>query len=431
MTIHAIIGYLIVIVLMYCLIKGKAAPIPLFCFIPIVGAFIAGYSALQINGFVVKGMGTVLSTAVLLSFSVIYFVIMNELGIFDPIVDWLVKKAGTNVVAVTVVTAIVAILSHIDGATATTVLITVPSMLPLYKRLKISPLVLLTIVTLGMGVMNLLPWGGPTARVAAVLGVDANELWRALIPTQIFGAVCTIVVAAILGISAKKRGAGQNLEVEDADGQKEFVQRTYTKRSAFNLVLTLVLIGLLSWGKVQAYILFMFATGIALLANYPTLKAQDEAIKKGATPAFLIAATMMAAGVFVGILNQTPMMKDMASVFIAAFPAFLLKYIHIIVGFLGAPIGMATGTDAFFFGIVPLVIAAAKSAGVSAESVGFASLLGKNVGLMISPLTPATFMAIGLANVELKDHIRFAFPWVMLISGLTLAFGVVTGLIGI
>ncbi len=75
-------------------------------------------------------------------------------------------------IAVTVVTAVIATIAHLDGTTAVTVLITIPSMYPVYKKMKIDPRILLCLTGACMGVMNLLPWGGPTARAATVLEMD-------------------------------------------------------------------------------------------------------------------------------------------------------------------------------------------------------------------------------------------------------------------
>ena len=50
-------------------------------------------------------------------------------------------------------------------------------MLPIYQRLGMSRLTLTACVGLGAGAMNMLPWGGPTARAAATVGVEANEVW--------------------------------------------------------------------------------------------------------------------------------------------------------------------------------------------------------------------------------------------------------------
>ncbi len=70
-----------------------------------------------------------------------------------------------------------------------------------------------------MGVMNLLPWGGPVARAATVLAMDANELWHILIPIQIVGFLVNIGVAVLLGMFAVKQGAGsgkgEEIEVDE------------------------------------------------------------------------------------------------------------------------------------------------------------------------------------------------------------------------
>ena len=47
------------------------------------------------------GVGKTWSTAVLFIFSIVYFSMMGDMGLFDPMVNWLVKKAGSNIVMVT------------------------------------------------------------------------------------------------------------------------------------------------------------------------------------------------------------------------------------------------------------------------------------------------------------------------------------------
>ncbi|WP_347875874.1 SLC13 family permease [Rhodococcus sp. (in: high G+C Gram-positive bacteria)] len=104
-----------------------------------------------------------------------------------------------------VATTALAVVAHLDGAGATTFLIAVPAMLPIYERLGMSRLVLATCVGLGAGVMNMVPWGGPTARAAATLGVDANELWVPLIPAQIAGVAYALGAAYYLGRRERTR----------------------------------------------------------------------------------------------------------------------------------------------------------------------------------------------------------------------------------
>lgn len=118
----------------------------------------------------------------------------------------------------------IATIAHLDGTTAVTVLITIPAMYPVYKKMKIDPRILLCLTGACMGVMNLLPWGGLTARAATVLEMDATELWHMLIPLQIVGLVMNILLAVVLGMFAIKHGAGlgkgEEIE-EDAKEKKE------------------------------------------------------------------------------------------------------------------------------------------------------------------------------------------------------------------
>lgn len=429
----AIVGYVMITVMMYLLMKGKATPIPLFIILPIVGALFAGYSMMETNVFIKAGVATVTSNAVLFLFSVIYFGIMNDLGIFDPVVNFLLKVAGNNVVAITVATAIIGVIGHLDGATATTVLITVPTLLPIYKKLNMRPFPLLTLTAAAMGFMNLVPWGGPTARVAAVTGLDATYLWHRLIPIQGVALAAVLILAVILGLQEKRLGAGLAAggsagltpDISSANGKENI----FKNKLVFNLALTVALIGLLFWGKFLSYMVFMLATAIAVVVNFDGQKAQEAALKKHAPAAFLIAGTMLASGVLVGVLSESKILTEMATLLLNVLPGIFARYLHIIMGILGMPIGMVLGTDAFFYGLLPLCIEVGTKYGVTAENMGLAMLLGKNVGLLISPLVPATYLAIGLADVDLREHIKFSFPYLLVISGVMVLSGLVMGII--
>ena len=204
----AFIGFAMIILIVVLLLKGKMSPIVVLAVVPTVAALLLGFGPQEIGGFIKDGIGTTTSNGILFIFSVIYFGVMSDTGMFDVIVNFLVKLAGNNVIAVTVATAIIATIAHLDGTTATTVLITIPALYPVYKSMKIDGRILLCLTGACMGVMNLLPWGGPVARAATVLQMDANELWHILIPIQIVGLVFNIVVAVLLGMLAIKQGAG-------------------------------------------------------------------------------------------------------------------------------------------------------------------------------------------------------------------------------
>lgn len=428
----AFVGFIMIALIVLLLLKGKMSPIVVLTLIPTAAALLLGYGPVEVAGFIKEGIGTTTSNGILFIFSVIYFGIMSDTGMFDVIVNFLVKKAGNNVIAVTVATAVIATIAHLDGTTATTVLITIPALYPVYKAMKIDAKILLCLTGACMGVMNLLPWGGPVARAATVLAMDANELWHILIPIQIVGLIVNISLAVLLGILAVKQGAGTGKGEKVVMDQKQKDEEETLRRPKlliFNLLLTILLIGVLSVGLVTSYVAFLIALCLALAVNYPSLKTQDKLIKKHAPSALIISATLFSAGAMVGIFDSTGMLTEMANAIMGIIPGFLGQFIHIIFGILALPLGLCIGTDAYFYGIMPLVMQVGKTYGVASLNTALTMIIGKNLALMVSPLVPATYLAIGLTDTELNDHMKFSIPPYWAVSILMLFIGVIIGII--
>ena len=57
-------------------------------------------------------------TAILFIFSVCYFSVMNDAGLFEPLVKGLVKMAGSNITLIMIATSLIAVVAHLDGACA-------------------------------------------------------------------------------------------------------------------------------------------------------------------------------------------------------------------------------------------------------------------------------------------------------------------------
>lgn len=428
----ALVGFIMIIAIVVLLLKGKMSPIVVLTVIPTIAALILGFNPIEVAGYIKDGIGTTTSNGILFIFSVIYFGVMSDTGMFDVIVNGLVKLAGKSVIAVTVATAVIATIAHMDGTTATTVLITIPAMYPVYKRMNIDTRILVCLTGACMGVMNLLPWGGPVARAATVLQMDANELWRVLIPIQILGFFANIVVAVLLGMLAIKQGAGAGKGVtvevdEKAKAEEDALRRP--KLLIVNIALTVALIAILSMDLITSYVAFLIFLCVALAINYPDLKLQDKLVKKHAPSALIISATLFSAGAMVGIFDGTGMLTEMANTIIAIIPDFMGGFLHIIFGVLALPLGLCIGTDAYFYGIMPLVIEVGSTYGIPAMATASAMIIGKNLALLVSPLTPATYLAIGLTNTELKDHMKFSIPWYWIVSIVMLIFAVILGVV--
>lgn len=432
----AIVGFLMLAIIMIMLFKSKTIPLVLFIIVPVVAAFVAGFSIPEVVGFIEKGVGKVSKMSILFIFSVTFFGILSDAGMFDYLVSKLVKKAGKNLIIIAVVTAIVAIFSHLDGATVTTVLVTVPALLPLYKKLNIRPHLLLLIIGCGMGVMNLLPWGGPVAREAAVLGMDPNELWHILIPIQILGIIATIALAVVMMLrEIKYHGAGKissehvSMDEEEKETKDEIEKLKRPKLIAFNFILTGAVLVILLMDIFPTYFVFMFGCSVALFVNYPDVKDQKARIKAHAPAALDVAAVMLAAGVLVGILGKSGMLEAMTVPLLSIIPPIIAQKLHILMGFIALPLGTLLGTDSYFYGLLPLCIKVGENYNITPLTMGVAMIIGKNLSLLVSPLVPATYLGIGLTNLDLKEHIKYSIVPLWIVGAIMLIFAILIGMV--
>lgn len=368
-----IAGFVLIGLVVYCLVSSKMNAIPIFVAFPILIALLCGFGPAEVFAFVKKGVSTTMTTAILFLFSIVYFGLMNDVGMFDPLMNFLSKKAGSNIVLVTLATGIIATIAHLDGTTAGTCLITVPAMLPLYKKLHIRPVVLCCIVSAAISIMNLTPWGGPVARTAIILKTDAAILWHELLPLQAVGLVIVAAFCIYMGLLEKKRGAGitptgraAELSEDMGGASNDAPADPSLKRPKLvwvNWFVTLVVILLMCFTKIPLYGAFMIGLAAALILNFQGSSAQANAVKRHASAALLTPMILLTTGVFLGVLEGTGMMKAMANILIGIMPNAVGPKLATVMGCLSVPFGMMLGTDSFFFGFMPLCIGVAENSG--------------------------------------------------------------------
>lgn len=438
-SVLALLGFLTIIAIIVLLLRNVTVPALAFVGVSTVTTVIlvatGTFTVADMGKFIKAGVADVHGTAALFIFSVMFFGIMTDVGMFDKVINALMKRVGNNVVGVALMACVIACIGHLDGGGASTFLITIPAMLPVYKRLHMRRTTLLLICVTAMGVMNLLPWGGPTMRSASVLGIEANVLWKQLIPMQGVGIVIAFVTAIFWGMVEKKRIATMGGEVLDADSQGEAESAETRNELArpqffvFNVLLTLAVILSLVFLSVPSYFIFMIGCVLALFVNYPGAKLQNKIIRSHSGPALMMASTILAAGVFLGVLEQSGIMDHMAQAMASVIPTPLGRYLPLIIGFFSVPLTLLFCTDSYFYGLLPVLISIGNTFGVNPVHIAIAMVVCRNCATFISPVVPATFLGVGLAGVEIKDHIKSSFFWiwgvslVCLVSGL--AFGVI------
>lgn len=441
-TLLAVLGFITIVLVIVLLLKNVTTPAMAFISVSTLAAIVlvatGSFSISEVGDFIKKGVNSTSPTACLFLFSVVFFGIMTDAGMFDKIIGALLKRVGSNVMGVAIMTCIVAMIAHLDGAGAATFLITVPAMLPIYKKLHMRRTTLLLICVTAMGVMNLMPWGGPTMRAASVLAVDANDLWMKILPMQVVGIVIAFLTAIFWGRVEVKRGAGLNgklaqsgEDVEEDDEETEGTKDTSLARPqffAFNLILTLaVIVGLIVL-DVPTYLVFMVGCALALFVNYRGSKLQGKVIKRHADSAIMMASTLFGAGVFLGVLEDSNIMDAMANILAGCMPAAMGPFLPILIGVLSAPLALAFSTDAYFYGLLPVLISVGNAFNVDPVQTAIAMVVCRNCAAFISPNVPATFLGCGLAGIDIKDHIKATFLWVWGVSAICLFAGVLFGI---
>jgi citrate-Mg2+:H+ or citrate-Ca2+:H+ symporter, CitMHS family len=447
------LGFSMIAVFMYLILAKRLTPTLALVLVPLAFALVVtatGISAPTEDGVVDSIMDSIKSfapTAALLFFAIIFFGTMIDVGLFDPLIRFVLKAVRNDPVRLVVFTAVLAGVVSLDGDGSTTFIITVSALLPIYLKLGMSPVVLTVVANLANGVLNILPWGGPTVRAATVLDVSPSELFNPMVPGMVLGIVTVIVLAYFLGRSERRRllASGRTLERvaesmrkvpvgagvggsagtgpvgDDArnDGgdrpaddaaHADIVSSLDPNRPTlrpkliwFNLGLTVALLTLLGLDILPLALVFIAATAVALVVNFPKQDDQVAAIKSHASSIVSVVAMVFAAAVLVGVLSGTGMVTAMANGIVAAVPPALGPWFAVITGVLSMPLTFFLTNDAFYFGILPILTEAAGHYGIAPVEMARASIIGQPVH-MTSPLVPALLLLVSLARVNLADH---------------------------
>ncbi|WCS23818.1 citrate:proton symporter [Methylobacterium sp. NMS14P] len=424
----ALLGLCTIALLLAVILTKRMSPLVALIVIPVAAALIGGFG-FDTGKFVLAGLQSLAGVVGMFVFAILFFGIVSDAGMLDPIIDRILARVGTRPTRIVPGTTLLALLIHLDGSGAVTFLITIPAMLPLYDRVGIDRRVLACAASMAAGV-NFLPWTGPMIRASAALKLPIPEIFSPLVPVQAVGLVFIFAVSYWLGLREERRLAlvpGAAGSAGSAPGPAPSArtlsdaERTLRRPERFwiNIVLTVAVLGTMVFlaEKVPPALMFMLGTALALVINYPQVDAQRQRIDAHARAAILMASILLAAGVFTGIMQGTGMLKAMAQTAVTFVPPEMGRHIPFALGLVSMPLSMLFDPDSFYFGVLPVVAEVAHQLGVPPVQVAQGALLGQmTTGFPVSPLTPATFLVCGLTGVDLADHQKFTFPFLLAAS---------------
>lgn len=468
-----ILGFAMIATFLVLIMMKKMSPIAALVLIPALFCVAVGKGA-HLGDYVIEGVGNLAPTAAMLMFAIVYFGVMIDVGLFDPIVRGILRFCKADPMRIVVGTAVLAAIVSLDGDGSTTFMITVSAMYPLYKRLKMSLVVMTGVAATANGVMNTLPWGGPTARAATALKLDAGDIFVPMIPALGVGLLAVVLLAVVLGRRERKRlgtltlddalttpavtetetvlvaaGGGDRLHKstggagtgeteseseaseESEDGFKGLDPHRATLRPKlywFNAALTIALLTAMIMEVMPIPVLFLLGAALALTVNFPHMPDQRARIAAHADNVLNVSGMVFAAAVFTGVLTGTGMVDHMADWLVGAIPEGMGPHMALVTGVLSIPLTYFMSNDGFYFGVVPVLAEAGAAHGVSPLEIARASLVGQPLH-MSSPLVPAVYVLVGMAKVEFGDHTRFTVKWAALTSLVVLGAGLLFGII--
>lgn len=432
----AVTGLSVIIILQMLVLTNRTSPLVALILVPVTAAVFLGLGG-AIPGFAISGISKIAPVAGMFVFAILFFGLMTELGLLAPLVSLILKAVGERPSRITVGTALLALIIHLDGSGAVCFLVTIPAMRPLYDRLGMDRRVLACTASMAAGI-NFLPWTGPTLRASAAIGVPVGEIFSPMIGVQAAGLVFMFAAAWWLGRREERRLAMHPPVVSGGPAPPADISLdaapaappVWSVRYMMNALIMLVVVSTMIAGLAEPVLVFMIGTAVTLLFNFADANRQREAIESHARPALVMASILIAAGAFTGIMNGSGMIGAMAAGAAQHLSSDVGRHLPAILGVLAMPLSLLFDPDSFYFGVLPVLAQTGEQFGIAPVAVARAALLGQmTTGFPVSPLTPATFLVAGLSGIGLGAHQRFAIPWLFASSLVMLAAALLFGVV--
>jgi citrate-Mg2+:H+ or citrate-Ca2+:H+ symporter, CitMHS family len=435
----ALLGFGTIVVFTVLVMTKRLSAVAGLVLVPTVFGLIGGFGT-DLGDMMVTGITDTAPTAVLLTFALLYFLVMTECGLFEPLVRKILSVVGEDPVRIAMGTAVLCTFLSLDGDGSTAAFVVITSMYPIYRQVGMNPIGIAVVLAMISPTMNWLPWGGPAARMATSLRIDVADVVIPMLPALVLTVGGAYVFAYFLGrrerrlITARRAepvlvgagGGGTGAEPEATVGEPR--TPIPTKNIWFNLVLTIAFILSMGIELLPLPALAMIAFAIAATVNWPDLSVQTEKLKPHAGTVVTVMSLILAAGAFAGIINESGMVEAMADTLVSHLPEEWGGAFAFVTALASGPLLFILSNDSFYFGVVPVLAETGKSFGIPPEVIAHSVLPGIYLHTL-SPLSAPIYLVAALLKTDFGSLQRFALPWLIGITLTAILMTAVTGAI--
>ncbi|MEX2784613.1 SLC13 family permease [Streptococcus sp. H49] len=440
----AILALMMLAIIIVCIITNKV-PLNFVMFVvPVIFCFLLGYNLTETSNLILNQINTVMSqTGYMLLFGLIYFVMLTETGMFDMMVNALIRRIGDrlNVVGIMVLTSVIGGIAYLTANMSTTYLICFPIVIPLYKKFKLRRDYAFILCQTAVAAMCWLPWGIGLIMSATMANTNAESLAAASIPWGLCFIPAIILQWVYFAYQHQKEhqtlGLPEGSQDELGTAASDLEDKPYARPHLFwfNLLVFIAVIVGLAYFKFPSYLVFIAAAIITSLVNYP--KDFNDIWNKAGGTFFNVFIMLLAICFYLAVFNAAPedgsrlsMVASLAELLESIFPAFLMRYMHLILLVLAVPLIYFIPYQ-LYNALYPLLISVGASFSLTPIMVIAPFVCNLALATSVTPMNSSTYVGTTLCEVETNDYTKYAAPIMFVTNILVIATAWIFGVLKI
>ncbi len=405
----------------------------ILCIVPIICGLLAGYHIKEIGDIAMAQIAKNMQSAgIMCLFAMVYFTMLGETGMFNTVIKNLLKltRGKVSVYVVMIITSIVSGIAFLTAQVVTAYSIVFPAMLPLYKKMKFNKASAMMIAQTSIAAMGFIPWGIAVVNSSVFAGVDTLELSRRLMPVSLCFIPVIILQWFWFGMQHKKQGLPMTVEWTSEETVQENDEKGFKRPKLFwfNFLLFLAVIAGLVLAVMPSYLIFIIAAFLTLIVNYPDPKVHQKLLNQAGGRFFNTLMMLIGISVFLGIFNESGMVKALATFVVGVFPTFLTRYVHIILAAIMV-IVIRFMPNKIYNSMYPALISVGSKFGLAGVDVIAPFVCNMSLATGSSPFTATTHVGTALMDLDMDDYCRQAVPVMEATNILILVIALMTGVV--